>query len=443
MKIGFVSLPLSGHLNPMTALARKLQSRGNEILFIGDLDIESTVRAANLPFEPYCEEEHPAGSIARIWAPVAKLHGLDVIRYSAHEIFPTSLKVALKRLPKKLVETGVEAVVLDAVPVHLPLVPMSLGIPFVQVWNILHFDSSGATPPMFFSWPHKTTSDALARNIEGLTTLGTFFAPMTAVAQAYAKENGLQIDCSDYGAIASKLAIITQTPRQFDFEGAPWPAHFHYAGPLHDDGGREPVAFPWEKLTGEPLIYASLGSLVNGHPRIYRAILGAVEKLTGVQVVLSIGKNLNHDDLGPIPANALVVRTAPQIELLKRAVLCITHAGLNTALEALARGVPMVAIPIGFDQPGVAARIAHHGVGEFMEVDDLTVEGLTTLIRKVLKDSRYRDRSQYFRRVIAEARGLDVAADVIERAFQLPLYPKSVPSEHGKLMAATELTRAA
>jgi zeaxanthin glucosyltransferase len=162
-----------------------------------------------------------------------------------------------------------------------------------------------------------------------------------------------------------------------------------------------------------------------------------------LRVVLSIGKNLNHDDLGPIPANTLVVRTAPQIELLKHAVLCITHAGLNTALEALAQGVPMVAIPIGFDQPGVAARIAHHGVGEFMEVDDLTVEGLTKLIRKVLKDSSYRDRSQYFRRVIAETRGLDVAADVIERAFQLPLYPKAVPSEPGKLMAATKRTIAA
>ena len=163
---------------------------------------------------------------------------------------------------------------------------------------------------------------------------------------------------------------------------------------------------------------------MNGQPQIYRAILGAVEKLTGVQVVLSIGKNLNHGHLGPIPANALVVRMAPQIELLKHAVLCITHAGLNTALEALAQGVPMVAIPIGFDQPGVAARIAHHGVGEFMEVDDLTVEGLTKLIRKVLKDSSYRDRSQYFRRVIAETRGLDVAADVIERAFRLPRYPR-------------------
>jgi UDP:flavonoid glycosyltransferase YjiC (YdhE family) len=83
-------------------------------------------------------------------------------------------------------------------------------------------------------------------------------------------------------------------------------------------------------------------------------------------------EELERYDLRPLPANTLVVRTAPQIELLKHAVLCITHAGLNAALEALAQGVPMVAIPIGHDQPGVAARIAHHGVGEFMEVDDLT-----------------------------------------------------------------------
>jgi zeaxanthin glucosyltransferase len=177
------------------------------------------------------------------------------------------------------------------------------------------------------------------------------------------------------------------------------------------------VAFPWEKLTGEPLIYASLGSLVNGHPEIFRTILEAAEKLKGIQVVLSVGKNLNLGDLGPIPGNTLVVHTAPQISLLKRAVLCITHAGLNTTLEALAQGVPMVAIPIGYDQPGVAARIAHHGVGEFMEVEHLTVEGLSERIQRVLNNPRYRIRAQHFANVIAKSRGLDLAADVIERAF--------------------------
>jgi UDP:flavonoid glycosyltransferase YjiC (YdhE family) len=63
MKSGFVSMLLSGHLNPMTALARKLQSRGNEIAFIGVPDVEPFARAAGLNFAPFCENEYPAGSI--------------------------------------------------------------------------------------------------------------------------------------------------------------------------------------------------------------------------------------------------------------------------------------------------------------------------------------------------------------------------------------------
>jgi MGT family glycosyltransferase len=151
---------------------------------------------------------------------------------------------------------------------------------------------------------------------------------------------------------------------------------------------------------------------------VYRTILGAVETIPEVQVVLSVGKNINPDDLGAIPSNTIVVSTAPQIELLKRAELCITHAGLNTVLESLAQGVPMVAIPIAYDQPGAAARIAYHGVGEFVEIGNLSVERLTRLIQWVLRSPNYRDRAAHFQRVIARTRGLDLAAALIERAFQ-------------------------
>ncbi|MCU1226071.1 MAG: glycosyltransferase, family [Edaphobacter sp.] len=418
MKIGFVSLPLTGHLNPMTALARKLESRGDEVVFIGVPDAEPAVRAANLNFVPFGEKAYPAGSVAKDWGPVAKLHGEEVVRYSCREISPRLLEVALEHLPEKLAETGVEALVIDTIHTFVELVPMSMGIPYVHIWNILHIDLSGATPACLFSSPHETTPEALARNLEGLKTTGEIFAPIVAVAKPYAEKMGLQIDWNDPTATTSKLAVITQTPREFDFPGSPWPAHFHYAGPLHDNEGREPVPFPWDKLTDKPLVYASLGTLVNGLDHVYKTILGAVGRLPGIQAVLSVGKNVNPDDLGPIPSNTIVVRSAPQIELLKRAALCITHAGLNTALEALAQGVPMVAIPIGYDQPGVAARIAYHGVGEFMEVQDLTVEHLSELIQSVLEDPDYRSNAIYFQEVIEETRGLDVAADVIERVFE-------------------------
>lgn len=88
MRIGFMSLPLTGHLNPMTALARKLQSRGDEVRFLGVPDVEPAVRAANLVFEP---PTISGGSVARIYAPNAKLHGLDVLRYQREEISPKFL----------------------------------------------------------------------------------------------------------------------------------------------------------------------------------------------------------------------------------------------------------------------------------------------------------------------------------------------------------------
>jgi zeaxanthin glucosyltransferase len=111
------------------------------------------------------------------------------------------------------------------------------------------------------------------------------------------------------------------------------------------------------------------------------------------------------------------VAIAPQNVLLKRAALCITHAGLNTTLEALAQGVPMVAIPIGYDQPGVAARIAHHGVGEFIEIGNLTARNLSELIGKVTTNPGYRDNARRFQEIIAKTRGLDLAADIVERVF--------------------------
>ena len=80
MKIGFLSLPVTGHLNPMTGLVCKLQSRGQEVVFIGVPDTERAHRAADLQFVPFCENEYPPGSIDESWGAVANLRGLDVIR---------------------------------------------------------------------------------------------------------------------------------------------------------------------------------------------------------------------------------------------------------------------------------------------------------------------------------------------------------------------------
>jgi zeaxanthin glucosyltransferase len=437
MKIGFVSLPLSGHLNPMTALARKLQSRGQEVKFFGVPDIESLIRAAGLTFVPYGEQEYPIGSLAKLWSPVAQLRGLELMRYTVEETFSGLLAAAFRHLPGKFVEAGIDALVIDTAYFFVQLIPIGLDMPFVQIWNVLPRDSSGTTPPSWFSWRLESTPEALARNVEGLKQVGALFVPVLPIARDYAESVGLEIDWKNPSSFGSRLAVIAQTPKEFDYPGIPLSPVFHYTGPFHDDDGRESIPFPWERLNGKPLVYASLGTLVNGLLQIHRAILGAAERLPEVQFVFPIGRNIDPEMLGPIPSNVIVVAAAPQIELLKRAALCITHAGLNTALESLSQGVPMVAIPIGYDQPGVAARIAYHGVGKFVEVDELNVDGLLDLIQDVLANPGYRDKARYFQRVIAETRGLDLAAEIIEGAFQKT--SGAIPSLQASTLSRTSL----
>ena len=269
MKIGFLSMPLTGHLNPMTALARKLHSRGHEVVFIGVPDIEPAVRAANLDFVPFCENEYPPGSVAKKWSAVANLHGPEVVRYTARELTPGPIKAALEHLPEKITETGAKALVLDTIYRSLEIVPMHPGLRYIQIWNVLHFDFSGATPLALYSWPYETGPEALARNVEGLEIIREIRDPVMPIVQSYAERNGFETDWSDPAATVSKLAVITQTPKEFDFPIPRLPPQFHYAGPFQDNKGRKPVPFPWQKLTGKPLIYASMGTLVNGRKNVY------------------------------------------------------------------------------------------------------------------------------------------------------------------------------
>src|SRR6202012_5644937 len=120
--------------------------------------------------------------------------------------------------------------------------------------------------------------------------------------------------------------------------------------------------FPWERLDGRPLVYASLGTLQNGSEMLFRTIAEACDGLGG-QLVLSLGGGMEPKRLGHLRGDPVVVRYAPQLELVRRAAAVITHAGLNTVLETLAQGVPLICIPLGNDQPGVAARVAAHQAG--------------------------------------------------------------------------------
>ena len=116
-----------------------------------------------------------------------------------------------------------------------------------------------------------------------------------------------------------------------------------------------------------------------------------------------------------LPGNPLVVGYAPQLELLQKASLTITHAGMNTTLESLTNGVPMVAIPVTNDQPGIAARIAYTGAGEVVPLKKVSLKLLQKAVKRVLTEDSYKKNALKLQEAIKRAGGVSRAADIIEQ----------------------------
>jgi len=407
MKFGFICPQVPGHLNAITALARHVQMRGHDVVFL------YSSGAAGLPFIHGEEEERV---ISERRAEISKKQGEEALKFSLSFIMSQSESM-IKSLPTIVQSNQIDALIIDCVNYYVELAAIQLGIPYIHVSAAMHFDYSGYTPLLLYGWPHESTAAALARNQDGVAKFVQMLHEVDGGIRAQAEAAGLKIDWDNPHSTLSPWASISQVPKAFDFESSHWPAQFHHTGPFHDGKGREPVDFPWDRITGEPLIYASMGTILNGRADVFRTIIAALAKHKDLQLVLSIGEQMDPQQLGPAPKNAIIVKRAPQIDLLKRASVCITHAGLNTVLESLAQGVPQVAIPVAFDQPGVAARIAHHRTGVVTSLDKLTADHLSTLLNEALSNSAYRNNTHRLQRAIDEANGLSAAVDIIEQAL--------------------------
>jgi UDP:flavonoid glycosyltransferase YjiC (YdhE family) len=398
----------------MTTLARKMRERGHQIVFAGIPDAEPAIRDAGLEFYPVAEREFPAGYMREQLGQLSKLSGLAGIRFTIEFACKTFQTVA-RDAPEMFRRTGAEAAVMDQICGGFSAVALHLGIPLVNIANALPINLYGSVPPAVVGWQHRTGHLARLRNRAGNAAFQRFLRPYFRVVADYYRGLGLPFDIGDPTSGLSKLAQVCQLPAAFDLPNPELPQWFHHAGPFHDGQGRAAAEFPWDRLTGEPIIYVSMGTVQNGFEHVFRTVAEACAGL-GCQLVLSIGSNLTVESVGPLAGNCIAVAYAPQVELLRRATVCITHAGLNTALESLAAGVPMVAIPVTNDQPGVAARIVYTGTGTVVPFRRLNRERLRRAVRRVLDEDGYRASARRLQTAIREANGLERAADIIEGA---------------------------
>ena len=409
---GLICPASTGHLNTMLPLGKELKRRGHRVTMIGILDAEAKTLAAGLEFVAYGTEEYSKGSTAEALNHLSKLSGLAAFRYTI-TLLKDGTNVLLRDDPQVIKNAGVDALLTDQASSGESIGDF-LDIPFITICSALVLNQDENVPHPASNWKYNPAWWAKLRNRATWSFYQTLGKPINKVVAEYRRQWNLPL-YSDPNDAYSLLAQISQQPAELEFPRENLPKCFHFTGPYHYSGTREPVSFPWEQLTGKPLIYASMGTIQNRLVEVFYQIAAACEGLDP-QLVISLGGSATPESLPNLAGNPLVVEYAPQLEILQKATLAITHAGMNTTLECLSNAVPMVAIPIANDQPGVAARIAWAGAGVVITLKRLTVPRLRTAISQVLTQPSYKQNALRLQKAIKRAGGVTRAADIIEQA---------------------------
>jgi zeaxanthin glucosyltransferase len=402
--------PTAGHINPFAVLGRSLRHRGHRVTLFQIPPLRETAGREGLDFHAVGDTE--GREMAEAIATMVELKGLASVRF-AIECSRRLSDLLCRELPEALRRSDVDMVLADQNEPAAASVAESLKLPFISVCPGLPLNREPAIPPPFFGWAWRDSMLARGRNRAGMAIADWLIAPVNRTLNQYRTGWGLPPIRTPDDTFSPHAQLCQLTP-DFDFPRRKLSRGFHYLGPFVDGEGAK-YSFPWHELNGKPLVYASLGTLQDQGREYFRMIASACAGLN-VQVVIAAGGN-RAGALSNLEGFPIVVQYAPQLELLARATLTITHAGLNTVMQSLLFGVPMVAIPMAHDQPATAARIAWSGTGEVITPRAVTVERLRMAIGRVLEQPLYRQKAAGIRESIKRAGGAETGADIVEGAL--------------------------
>ena len=386
-KILFLMRPEKGHLNSSLKIAKTLKSRGHKVVYLQLFEFEDYVRKEGFEFAPLFGEFFPRG------CPVPRDYSISL--FAEVRRFFDQLAAGQHRTPQDFLKEELNKV-LEMVQPELLIMDSYLAIPMMP---------------------------AMPRNKPPCILLNsTIVDPYTETAFSY---------------VAGMITLFL-CPQEFDLPNQHRLPEYHYVEASCDLNRKETVDFPWERIDeGKKLVYCALGSQshwshegadlaekLRNIQKFLQAVINALSDRTDCQLVMATGMHLRAEDFHSVPVNAVLVNETPQMAVLKKADLAITHGGLNSVKECIFFGVPMIVFPVTKEQSANAARVIFNKIGVAACINTASEETIRSLLAKIESDPGFKDRAaammEIFHKAEREQRAVTLIEETLTGQFSEP-----------------------
>ena len=392
-------MPAAGHINPTLPLVRELVRQGIQVTYYATDQFREEIERTGAEFRPY-----PAGTLTADDIAEATQNGgplLVVTRgLAATETLVPFLVAELRRDPPA-------AVAFDSNALWGRMAAVSLGVPTISFMTTMMVGADGLRRMTAREWFHFTRS--------ALPSLPGVRAAKRRVIRRFGKQ--IYPPYPTFPMLGD--VTIFGIPRWLQPANPRIDERCHFIGATIDPNTRNGYVDPVlaARLDGpDPLVLVSLGTLHAGSDAFFRTCFEALADLPA-HVLLAVGSHTDPTRLGRPPANTLVRDSVPQLEVLRRTAVFVTHGGMNSALEGLAYSVPLVVIPQQFEQLIIGQAVADRGAGVVLRQNlsnrPVPAAELRAAVELALTDSSLRTSAKAMAETVSEGGGAPAGVEAI------------------------------
>ena len=385
-RVAFFCIPAHGHTNPMLPVAAELVKRGNTVRFYSFDEFKDKINATGAAFIscdaylPELSEQEKAG----------------LKNVSTTEMTVQDIRITLgmdSYLEEEFKSFRPDVVYTDSVCFWGKLNAWKHHVPMVVSTSTFAFNQLS-------SQYMKNTPKEMADMILGLPRVSKELKKLEPYG--YHVKGALSLVQSD-----NQTDSIVYTSRRFQPYAESFSDHYAFVGPSVFSN-----VVP-EKTKERPLVYISLGTVINDRPDFYTKCIEALRD-QNVDVIISCGNAVNRGSLGVLPDNIHVYPYVDQLDILSKADVFITHCGMNSVSESLYMAAPMVLYPQTSEQKAVARRVMEIGAGTALNDD--SIDGIRASVHEILSNAAYGKAAEVCSTDFRSCTGAAGAAEFIENA---------------------------